>query len=141
MRRKVALLAVALLPLLGCFVSKAEVARVPSPDGALEAVVTEVDGGATTSYAYVVSLGPAGQRGTSRIAYLDGAARSARSWGVNVRWPTNEAVEIEYLTARETELERSTIAIGGRTIRVTLRSGIDDPAAPPGSMSRGRNER
>lgn len=134
-------MAAALLPLVGCFVAKTEVARVVSPDGTVEAVVTEVDGGATTSYAYVVSLRPVGQRGTARIAYLYGAARSTRSWGVNVRWPSNEAVEIEYLTARETELERSAVAIGGRTIRVSLRGGIDEPAAPPGSMSRGRNER
>ena len=41
---------------------------------------------------------------------------------------------IEYLKAHAGALERATVNIAGRVIKVSLRSGVEDPSAPGGGM-------
>jgi hypothetical protein len=41
---------------------------------------------------------------------------------------------IEYLEARDQTLERKTVGVAGRAIKVSLRSGVNDPTAPAGGM-------
>ncbi len=46
--------------------SSYQVAHVSSPNGSLEAVLTETNGGATTSFGYEVSVGPKGSKGQEK---------------------------------------------------------------------------
>ena len=121
--------------LLAC-VSSDEVARVAAPGGRIEAVLIETNGGATTSFGYDVAVVPAGNstRFRGNVATLYGAVRSDSAYGVNLRWATPSELHIEYLYARQAALERPSIMVDGRRIRVALDSAVSDPTAPRGGM-------
>ena len=115
-------------------VSSDEVVRVSSPDGRVEAVLIETNGGATTAFGYEVRvLGKGGYRGDD-VAWLYGAARNDSASGVNLRWAGDNELVVEYLRALEERLKMSTVHVAGRDVQVVLRSGVTDPAAPAGGM-------
>jgi hypothetical protein len=127
---------VLILP-LACFgPSRDEVARTRSPDGVIDAIVVETNGGATTSFGYEIDLARAGGGVLSarRVAVLYGAGRSAHASGVNLRWIGLDVLAVEYLDAKSAKLEVPLVSIAGRSISVALAEGIDDPHAPPGGM-------
>ncbi len=68
------------------------------------------------------------------MAWLYGAVRSANAYGANLKWTGENELAVEYLEAREQSLEQASINVAGRTIKVSLRSGIDDPTTPAGGM-------
>jgi hypothetical protein len=68
------------------------------------------------------------------VASLYGAQRNDSAYGVNLRWAADKRLTIEYLKARQEELTNSGPEIAGEHITVTLKSGIEDPGAPPGGM-------
>ena len=113
-----------------------EVARVTAPGGHLDAVLVEVNGGATTSFGYDVSIVPSGSapRSGKGVAALYGAVRSDSAYGVNLRWSSPTELRIQYLSARQSSLSHPLVDIEGRRIRVVLDSGIVDPRAPGGGM-------
>jgi hypothetical protein len=121
--------------LLNSCVSRDEVARATSPDGAIVARLVESDGGATTDFLYTIHL----QRNwlfplwDYQVADLYGAGRSACAYGVNLRWQDNSTLTIEYLDAKEVNVDRSESVLG-RRINVVLRAGVEDQAAPCGGM-------
>ena len=124
--------------LTGCrlLISSDEVARVRSPDGLIEAVVLERNGGAATSFGYdvrVVAIGGDAKRGMS-VASLYGAVRNSNAHGVNIRWVKSEAFVVEYLQAEQARLVTPVAVVAGRRISVSLISGILDPTAPGGGM-------
>ena len=128
---------VVLILALGCFgPSRDEVARTRSPDGVIDAIVVETNGGATTSFGYEIDLARAGGGLLSarRVAFLYGAGRSANAYGVNLRWMGPDALAVEYLDAKSANLEVPLVSIAGRSISVALAQGIDDRNAPPGGM-------
>jgi hypothetical protein len=128
-----ALIAVA----LSCsVVSHDEVARVTSPNGALDAILIETNGGATTSFGYLVYVAPKGASAadTSKVASLYGATRSDQAYGVNLIWRSPEDLALEYLSAYSADLLQESISIENHSVRIALVSGISDPAAPPGGM-------
>ena len=129
----VALLATA----TACFVwSHDEVARVTAPSGDIDAILIETNGGATTSFGYLVYVVPRGASATDskRVASLYGATRSDQAYGVNLKWRSSEELAVEYLSAHSEDLLRDSLSITNHTIRVQLVSGVSDPAAPPGGM-------
>lgn len=117
-------------------VSKDEVARVSSPSGAVDAVIVETNGGAMASFGYEVFVIPTGKSTWMKqnVAFLYGAVRNEQAYGVNLRWDSSSDLAIEYLEARQEDLLTPAVSVGGEQVRVTLRSGINDPAAPPGGM-------
>jgi len=115
-------------------VSRDEVARVTSPDGRVEAVLIETNGGATTSFGYEVHVVEKGQPTRERVAFLYRAGRNENAYGVNLKWVDDNQVAIEYWDARQQSLERASVNVAGRIIKVSLRSGINDPTAPAGGM-------
>lgn len=133
-------LGVLLLPLLGgCIAadpSHDAVARSTSPDGAIDAVVIESNGGATTSFSYDVCLAPRGGNCSisKSLAQLYAATRSDQAYGVNVRWANGSLIQVEYLEAKRAKVLHSATTIGGRTINVVLHPGVSDPSAPSGGM-------
>jgi hypothetical protein len=133
--RKLSFLPIILAVLNGCgLVSRDQVARVACPDGRVEAVLIETDGGATTSFGYEVHVVPKGRPARDQVAWLYGAVRNKNAYGVNLKWTDDHELVIEYLDAREQGLERATVGVEGRAIKVSLRSGVYDPTAPAGGM-------
>jgi hypothetical protein len=71
--RRSVLLVAALLGATGCG-HYAEIARVPSPDGLVEAVVVEVEAGGGNPFVYqlhLVARGAAWRKGHERLSYTD----------------------------------------------------------------------
>jgi hypothetical protein len=122
-----------LILLLNTCVSRDEVARATSPDGSVVARLYEIDGGATTDFAYTVQLSRKWPRWDHQVADLYGAGRSKCAYGVNLRWRDNRTLVLEYLEAADATFERS-VDVAGRQVNVILRSGVNDPAAPCGGM-------
>jgi hypothetical protein len=137
-RWRLALITCALLTLGGSGwnpgYSSDKVARVVSPDGRLDAVLIETNGGATTSFGYQVDIRPHGSRETHEVARLYGAVRSDQAYGVNLRWTEASNLELDFLKSKLTPEIRSPVRFGGREVTVTVRSGVEDPSAPSGGM-------
>ena len=115
-------------------VTRDEVARVSSPDGRVDAIVIESNGGATTDFAYDVQLVVQGGHGGEHVAWFYGAVRSDHAYGVNVRWVNDGELSIEYLRATEGRLNKSVVHVAGRDIGIFMRSGVTDESAPRGGM-------
>jgi hypothetical protein len=121
--------------LLDACVSRDEVARAVSPDGTILARVVEVNGGATTDFLYTVHV----RRNwlfplwDYQVADLYGAGRSECAYGVNLRWEDNRTLAIEYLDAKDVNIDRALSVLGHR-INVVPRPGVVDEAAPCGGM-------
>ncbi len=115
-----------------------EVARAPAPSNAIDAVLIETNGGATTSFGYIVYVVPRGQppdvRATQPVARFYGAWRSDSAYGVSLTWQDSTHLSLDYLEARDAELQDSLVTVAGRVIRVSLRAGISDSTAPSGGM-------
>jgi hypothetical protein len=122
--------------LLGCWdVSKNEVARVPGPSDRLDAVLVEVNAGATTSFSYRIYIVPAGAQPDDdhEVVVLDGASRSDSAYGANLRWAGPHELRVEYQSAR-VHRYRPIIDVASRQIGVRLDSGVADFSAPGGGM-------
>jgi hypothetical protein len=112
-----------------------EVASVPSPDGRLVAKVVEIDGGATTSFAYEVRLTEKGAIFEGKqVAYLYGAVRNPSAYGVNLRWRSPSELSVEYLKAQAVTLDEPEWHSGASTVKVVLTPEIEDETAPSGGM-------
>src|SRR5690349_14705648 len=83
--------------LTGCgFLSRDEVERVPSPDGRVEAVLIETNGGATTSFGYEVHVVAKGRPPSEQVAWLYRAGRNETAYGANLKWTDDHELVIEY---------------------------------------------
>ena len=120
----------------GCLASNSrdEVAAVASPDGEVEAVVIETNGGATTPFGYEIELREKSRRHSERVAYIYGAVRNENAYGVNAKWMSNRELRLQYLTAKSETLEKQRVTIAGREISIALQMGVLDPSAPAGGM-------
>ena len=143
--------------LLLCFVSllqaciaPVEVVRVTSPDGTLDAVVIESDGGATTSFGYSLNVVVRGKKASSgvKVAALYGAVRNEQAYGVNAKWENPTTLAFEYLKSQEVRAINGTVSwnyylsthvtavnIANRKVTILIRPGILDPSAPRGGMA------
>ena len=74
-----------------------EVLRAPSPDNRVDAVLMEVNGGATTSYSYNLYIVPSGDN-------VDGSdypvLTADHIKGQKIHWPAPRTLEIQYDQAR-----------------------------------------
>lgn len=137
-RRVISSSAVIVLALLGVGcgpdTSRDEVSRMPSPDGTLDAVLTETNGGATTSFGYDVTISARGQKDGELVAHLYGATRNADAYGVNLKWADAHTLRIEYFEARKVLDVINNLSVNGQRVKVELVSGVEDPRAPAGGM-------
>jgi hypothetical protein len=111
-----------------------EVARAVSPNGAFAAVLTESNGGATTSFGYNVSVGSATTTKPTRVASLYGAVRNSQAYGVDLHWTNEHTLHIQYCKAEAVSNVLTSANIDGQHIEIVLDSGVEDSKAPPGGM-------
>jgi len=121
---------------------------VRAPDARAEAVLIETNGGATTSFGYLVfivapgaSVPRTGRGVGGEAASLYGAVRSDSAYGANLRWLGRDTLAVEYQRADEDSLLVPAVHLADRTIQVVLRAGVTDPTAPAGGMQYNRVER
>jgi hypothetical protein len=120
--------------LLSTCVSRVEVMKAYSPNRSRVAAVFEINGGATTDFAYEVDVSRASYFSRNReVARLYGAGRNDCAYGVNIRWPDNETLLITYKDAKSANIDKNTHILG-TDVRVLSRSGVNDPTAPCGGM-------
>jgi len=121
---------------VGCSpsVSHDEVARSTSPDGRLDAMLFEENGGATTSFGYELELGSTGSRRGEKAARLHGAVRNAQSYGANLHWENNSILVIERLKTKTPADVPNSVEVDGRTVQIVLNTGVEDKSAPSGGM-------
>ena len=103
MRTLVAVLVAAAATLAACMpaaASRTEVARLPSPDGALDVVVLVSDPGATGAPGWFVHLLPRGDAPTDGEQALRVVGpccdASGRHYGLDVRWTGPREVTVRY---------------------------------------------
>lgn len=116
------------------FVSRDEVARVGSPDGRVDAVLVETNDGATTAFGYEIHIVERGKSYGEAAATLHGAVRNENAYGANLRWLTDSDLLVEYQRALAQVIERTSVRVAGRDIRIVLRPGVLDSNAPAGGM-------
>jgi hypothetical protein len=115
--------------------SEDEVARVTFPKGDLDAVLMEINGGATTSFGYNVIVVKRGARpNKDPVARLYGAVRNEHAYGLKMRWEEEALLVLEYMEANSALLAKESVSVGGKLIRVAMKSGVIDPSAPSGGM-------
>jgi hypothetical protein len=117
-----------------------EVVRLTSPDGAVDAVLSEHNPGATASFVYRIRLvGRAGKGDAGPVAAeLYGATRNASAYGVDLRWQDAHTLVAEYLKAKSARLTAPEVKVDGRSVTLILRDGVENPAAPAGGMALGK---
>jgi hypothetical protein len=127
---------VALTACLSFPISHDEVSRVPSSAVDLDAVLVETNGGATTSFGYLVYVVARGKKPAdgTELASLYGAVRNDQAFGANLKWEGRSQLVVEYRDAREERVRRPTSVIESDTVTILLRSGITDSGAPAGGM-------
>lgn len=116
-----------------------QVAVATSPDGSIDAIVTESSAGATTSYSYNVYLARRGSPRSEwgpRIVSLYAAVRNDHAYGVNVKWTGEDTVVVECFRAGGVKIRRPTTEIQGREVHMTVKTGVVDAQAPSGSMAK-----
>lgn len=113
-----------------------EVARINSPDGQTRAVLFETNGGATTSYGYLVELSDSSDHEQTPVqaGQLYGAVRSDCAYGVDVGWTDPETLTLSIESAEQINVPKQ-VSIGGKLIRVLVRTGNKNEAAPCGGMA------
>jgi hypothetical protein len=115
--------------------SRDEVVRVMSPNGRATATVTEINGGATTSFAYDIEVFSTHRAFLHRqVASFYGATRSPVAYGVDLRWKSDSVLDVEYWNARNAKLSIENLTISGTNIRVVLKPSTLNPTAPEGGM-------
>ena len=130
-------MAVVLSSILASCTSGDVVARIPSPDRNLEAIVVEDSGDATTDFLYLVCIVSPGSNScekSSAAATLYGARRNNRSAGVDVEWTDEHHVIVKYMKAKTVAIPKPIVSDKGVDIYVELRSNVINDNAPDGSM-------
>ena len=112
-----------------------EVSRVASPRGDIEGVLIETNGGATTSFGYEIFVVPRGTKASGTpAAFLYGASRSPKAYGVNLRWPSDSNLDVEFESAKSAKVGAPLVLVANRNVHVELKSNVTDPNAPAGGM-------
>ena len=121
--------------------SRDEVAWANSPDGRTHAILSETNGGATTSFGYVVELHPSGHNGDTPVnaGTLYGAVRSECAYGVDLRWLDPSTLALRFESAKRIEVPPS-VVVGDRRIQIVVQAGAVNNDAPCGGMFANRPE-
>ena len=121
--------------------SRDDVAWANSPDGRTHAILSETNGGATTSFSYVVELHPSDHNGDTPVnaGTVYGAVRSECAFGVDLQWLDPSTLALRFEKAQQTNVPTS-VVVGGRRIRIVVQAGEVNDDAPCGGMLASRPE-
>jgi len=105
------------------------VQRATSPDGAVDAVVVEVNGGATTAFVYEVYLVPKGNPpGPDSVAGFYRLSTQAGDRPLKLfTWRDRDHLEIRFDGATQGNLDHAFVLVAGRTIAITCIGTIGEP--------------
>ena len=121
-----------------------EVARTPSPDGRLDAILVEDGGDATTGVFHDVFVVPHGapvpHSRQEIVAVFEWAFRNDSALGVNPHWRSRRVLALEYARASHQNIWRATVPFEDECVTVVLARGVVDPTAPAGRMVRTRSK-
>ena len=115
--------------------SHVESSRVRSPDGALDAVLVETNGGAATQFLYDIYVVKRGAEysGSSSVMQLYAATQNSRSPGATLKWTGPAELEIDYLCAESMQVYYGWINVDGQTVHIVWRAGVSNSPAPTDS--------
>lgn len=107
-------------------ISEVETHRMVSPNGKIDAVIIEADGGATTSVIqrlYILKRGD--QPSGKPVAFIDGAVinnkeTNSTKYGVMIKWKSPNELLVQYSDARNSGMDHSTIEIDNEKIHIEL---------------------
>ncbi len=119
--------------------SREEVAWANSPDGRTHAILSETNGGATTSFGYIVELHPALHDGSVPVnaGKLYGAVRSECAYGVDLHWLHPSTLALRFASAKQVNVP-AFVTVDGHQIQVVAQAGYTNNAAPCGGMAASR---
>src|SRR5688572_1413730 len=85
-----------------------EVTQLASPDGRTSAVLFETNGGATTSYGYLVELSDSSKQEQKPVqaGRLYGAARSGCAYGVDIGWTDPKTLTLSVESAERIDVPK-----------------------------------
>ena len=105
-----------------------EIARTPSPDGYLDAVLTQGGGDATTGVIHDVYIVPHGSplppRNSDVVTTFEWAFRNDSTPGLTLRWRRNDTLALEYLRAQHHRLWRPSVPGRNGPVIVVLVNGV-----------------
>jgi hypothetical protein len=115
--------------------SRDEVFTAKSSDGRFVARLFEINGGATTSFGYLITVAESGPLNREKeVANLYGAVRNNSAYGANLRWVTPRQLSIEYLDAHQSEVLQEKVEFGKEEVSIVLAPNTPDVSAPAGGM-------
>lgn len=119
--------------------SREEVVWANSPDGRTHAILSETNGGATTSFGYIVELHSAPHDGSTPVdaGKLYGAVRSECAYGVDLYWLNPSTLALRFASAKQVNVP-AFVTVGGRQIQIVAQVGRTNNAAPCGGMAASR---
>lgn len=119
--------------------SREEVAWANAPDGRTHAILVETNGGATTSFGYILELHSAPHDGTTPVyaGELYGAARSECAYGVDLHWRAPSTLVLGFASAEQVKVP-SSVTVNGRKIQIVTQAGRVNDTAPCGGMAASR---
>ena len=119
--------------------SREEVAWANSPDGRTHAILFEKNGGATTSFGYIVELHSASHDGSTPVGAgkLYGAVRSECAYGVELYWLNSSTLALRFASAKQVNVPASA-TVDNRHIQIVAQAGRANSAAPCGGMAASR---
>ncbi|MEG8028095.1 hypothetical protein [Sphingomonas aerolata] len=119
--------------------SRDEVAWANAPDGRTHAILSETNGGATTSFGYIVELhsAPHDDAAPVNAGELYGAVRSECAYGVDLLWLNRSTLALRFASAKQVKVPNS-ITVDGRQIQIVTQPGHVNNAAPCGGMAASR---
>lgn len=126
-------------------VGRFEALRVPCPDQVLDAVVFASSVAATSSFGYDLHIVPAGTDpavnelpvARLRAPFRAGGTEYGTS-GIDLHWPDNASVLVEYLRADEVSIAPTEpVVVEGRSVWVELVDGVTRSAAAAPSAEQG----
>lgn len=97
-------------------VQEREVARVPSPDGVLDAVLVESNGGATVSILHLVHVVESGNEPREESA----ASLYRTDRRIDLRWHDTGHLIVTHRAADIVRLDAPAVEVAGRSVRVEL---------------------
>jgi len=112
------------------------VLRKESPTRRYVALLEELNGGATTSFEYNIYVQSPGQPFTKKVfvGFLYGAVRNTFAYGVDLDWPSDNTLRVQYWRARATRIPSSVVRLDDQVIHIQVCPGIENDDAPRGGM-------